>query len=618
MKKILALVALAVLYLAHTGCTTVPETGVTGAGDEAQAIYLFQRERYTDAAQAYGELARQSDGPTRLRYLLRQVAALARADRLAQAWQIYRAIEPDLESVPVALRVLTLAQLSLAERKPEQVLELLAQPLDATAPPELQAEYHSLRAGAFTMLGQRLENSRELVARGFYLLDPELQLQNQQAIWASLATLTERSLQQLRVAPPPDVLSGWMELVALAKKYQLRPQLLQQELARWRTDYPNHPVRPELLEGLMSRKQEDVTYPDHIALILPLSSRYARAAEAIRDGFLSAYYEHRPRQDQQIRIYDIGSDPTNVHAVYQRAVAAGAQFVVGPLSKEATDALAREGELPVPTLALNYTSAEDVPANLYQFSLSPEEEARQVAQRTWLDGHVYALALVPSGPWGERVFNAFRTRWEELGGTLLEHQRYNATDNDFSLPIKRLLDIDDSRRRYRRLHTLLKRNLKYTPRRRKDVDFVFIAAYPRQARQIRPQLKFFHAADLPVYATSHVFTGNLNREKDRDMDGLYFGDMPWVLAESRSHSGLRNDIEPYISSVGRSLQRLFALGIDAFNIIAALNPLRAYPYERFDGETGSLSLDERNRIHRQLTWVRFRSGQPVLIDESGQ
>ena len=241
-----------------------------------------------------------------------------------------------------------------------------------------------------------------------------------------------------------------------------------------------------------------------------------------------------------------------------------------------------------------------------------------MAQRTWLDGHVYALALVPSGPWGERVFNAFRTRWEELGGTLLEHQRYNATDNDFSLPIKRLLDIDDSRRRYRRLHTLLKRNLKYTPRRRKDVDFVFIAAYPRQARQIRPQLKFFHAADLPVYATSHVFTGNLNREKDRDMDGLYFGDMPWVLAESRSHSGLRNDIEPYISSVGRSLQRLFALGIDAFNIIAALNPLRAYPYERFDGETGSLSLDERNRIHRQLTWVRFRSGQPVLIDESGQ
>ncbi len=617
MKKILALAALALLYLAHTGCTTVPETGVA-ADDETRAVALFQREQFLDAARLYGELARQAEGTTRLRYLLRQAAALARADRLAPALQIYRAMEADLAGVSPALRILTRAQLRLAERKPERVLELLAEPLDPTAPPELQAEYHAVRAAAYTMLGQRLENSRELVARGFYLLDPEVQLANQQAIWASLATLSGRSLQQLRVAPPPDVLSGWMELVAIAKKYQLRPQLLQQELARWRNDYPNHPARRELLEGLLSRRQEDVTYPDHIALILPLSGRYARAAEAIRDGFLSAYYEHRPKREQQVRIYDIGADPANVQTVYQQAVAAGAQFVVGPLSKAATDALAATGELPVPTLALNYASIEEVPANLYQFSLSPEEEARQVAQRTWLDGHVNAVALVPSGPWGERVFQAFATRWEELGGTLLERQSYNATDNDFSLPIKRLLNIDESRRRYRRLHTLLKRNLKYTPRRRQDVDFVFVAAYPRQARQIRPQLKFFHAADLPVYATSHVFTGNLNREKDRDMDGLYFGDMPWVLAESRSHSGLRNEIEALISPVGRSLQRLFALGIDAFNIIAALNPLRNYPYERYDGETGSLSLDERNRIHRQLTWVRFRSGQPVLIDEGSQ
>jgi hypothetical protein len=70
--------------------------------------------------------------------------------------------------------------------------------------------------------------------------------------------------------------------------------------------------------------------------------------------------------------------------------------------------------------------------------------------------------------------------------------------------------------------------------------------------------------------------------------------------------------------VGNSLQRLYALGIDAYNIIAVLNTLKTYPYERYDGETGSLSLDPKHRVKRQLTWVKFRSGRPVALDEGMQ
>ena len=102
------------------------------------------------------------------------------------------------------------------------------------------------------------------------------------------------------------------------------------------------------------------------------------------------------------------------------------------------------------------------------------------------------------------------------------------------------------------------------------------------------------------------------------MDGLMFGDMPWVLTGNTSHRGLRNEIEPYISKAGNRLQRLYALGIDSYNIIAALSPLKKYPYQRYDGETGSLSLDARQRLQRQLTWVRFRSGRPISLDESVQ
>jgi uncharacterized protein len=429
--------------------------------------------------------------------------------------------------------------------------------------------------------------------------------------------MSERSLQQLRTAPPPNILSGWMELVQIAKVYQLSPIRLKQEIQAWRQKYPNHPVDPSILEALTNRKPEDVAYPDRVALLLPLSGKFANAGDALRDGFTAAYYTRRPNPNMRIRIYDVGEDPNNVVSVYKQAIKDGAQFVVGPLDKVAVEKLAQLDNLPVPTLALNYLPDNDqtLHANMYQFGLSPEGEARQVAERTWLDGHVNAAVLVPSGPWGTRIYDAFKQRWEQLGGHIVAMQTYDSAKNDFSRPIKALLNIDQSDARYRKLERILGRQVKFTPRRRKDIDFIFLAAYPRQARQIRPQLKFYQASDVPVYATSHVFTGVLNQERDRDMDGLEFGDMPWVLSESTAHRGMHAELENQITNAGKSLQRIYALGIDAFNIIGALNTLRTYPYERYDGETGSLSLDNHLRIHRQLTWVKFRGGRPVPIDQ---
>jgi outer membrane PBP1 activator LpoA protein len=503
------------------------------------------------------------------------------------------------------------------ERRPGDVLlNLSVKPSPAIASAYL-ADYYHVRAEAYTMLGNRLETARELVSREKHLTDPIVVEANQKAIWQALAMLSARALQQLRTDPPPDVLSGWMQLVQITKAYQLDPNRLNDAVGRWRQSYPNHPVQAELLTDLMSRRQEDIVTPDNIALLLPLSGKFAKAAEAVQDGFLAAYYSRTPKTAQTVQIYDTNNG-SDILTIYKQAVNDGAQFIIGPLDKNRIEQLADNDDLTVPTLALNYIEREDVPINLFQFGLSPEEEARQVAERTWLDGHVNAAVLIPIGPWGERVSTAFKTRWEEIGGQVVEQEPYNAARNDYSNPIRMLLNIDDSRRRYRSIATLLNQNLKYTPRRRQDIDFIFLAAYPRQARQIRPQLKFYHAADLPVYATSHVFTGNLNPERDRDMDGLMFGDMPWVLTGNTSHRGLRAEIETHISKAGNRLQRLYALGIDSFNIIGALSPLKQYPYQRYDGETGSLSLDPKQRVQRQLTWVRFRSGRPVSLDESVQ
>ena len=598
-----------------TGCTTLEKTTEGPAGSDPEN--LFANGQFSEAAHSFMSMAEQGSGTEKTYYQLRAAAALARADQipLAKQWLSQTHINPN-DTFNQNLARLTQANIALAERRPNEVQVILSEPLDPNMTGIYQAEFYELRARAYTLSGNRLETARELVQRERYLTDPEAIKQNQKAIWSSLASMTDRALQQLRTAPPPDTLSGWMELVQISKVYQLSPVRLKEQLYIWQGKYPQHPVSEEILTALMERKPEDVAYPDHVALLLPLTGKFSKAGEALRDGFIAAYYTRRPNQNQTIRIYDVAEENTNMQQIYLQAVNDGAQFVVGPLTKEGIQQINNLDELPVPTLALNYLPEEDtVRSNLYQFGLSPEEEARQVAERTWLDGHVNAAVLVPSGPWGERIYESFKQRWELMGGHIVEMQTYENNRTDFSQPIQMLLNIDDSVRRDRRVSNTIKREVKFTSRRRQDIDFIFIAAYPRQARQIRPQLKFYHAADVPVYATSHVYTGILNQERDRDMDGLAFGDMPWVLAESTAHRGLRSEIESQISDAGNALQRLYALGIDAFDIIGALQTLRTYPYERFDGETGSLSLDNQLRVRRQLTWVKFRSGRPVAIDQ---
>jgi outer membrane PBP1 activator LpoA protein len=177
-----------------------------------------------------------------------------------------------------------------------------------------------------------------------------------------------------------------------------------------------------------------------------------------------------------------------------------------------------------------------------------------------------------------------------------------------------LLNIDDSNARYRSLTKVLKSNVKRESRRRQDLDFVFMAAFPRQARQLRPQLDFHQAQDLPVYSTSHIYSGIVDREADRDIDGIVFGDMPWVLDPAASGGALRRDVGALWPGSVSAFVRLYAFGADAYRLVAELGKLRAQQYAEFQGLTGSLSLSENNRINRRLLWARFKRGTPRILD----
>lgn len=605
MRLLLRLVPLLLLL---AGCTTPPTVPPRpGVSPEAALAYrALDAGDYTRAASLFDQLAMQAQPPLRQDYQLSAVEALLEADMVPQAAQLLARIEQTGMNLRGHMRLqLAEARLALKRRDAEEALAILAGPRAPTSEPALMGEYHRLRGLAYQQLGNHLEAAREWVMREPFLARSEDVLANHRAIWDSLSQLSEPALRNLQTAPP-DVLSGWMELVRMGKSLQTTAQL-EAQLARWRELFPNHPADEALLAELLARGQETKPAPTRLALLLPFTGDFAEAAAAVRDGVLAAHFANPDREALSIRSYDTGTGAEQTLAAYQQAVSDGADFVIGPLTKESVDTIASQRTLPVPAMALNignYAGHD----NFFQFGLAPEEEAEQVAERAWTDGMTRAAIIAPAGNWGDRIAEAFRARWLALGGEIVAEARYQPSDNDFSQPLRRLLGTAASDQRHRQLSNLLGRRLEFTPRRRQDLDFIFLAGFPRQARLLKPQLNFHHAADLPVYGTSHLYSGTVAPNLDRDMDGVAFGDMPWVL-DNRQPAAL----ERYDGQ----LRRLVALGADAYNVLPYLTLLKRYPEERFEGGTGVLRVDENNRIRRSITWVRFNAGRPRPL-ERGQ
>ncbi|WP_175452398.1 penicillin-binding protein activator [Thiohalomonas denitrificans] len=592
------------------GCAGAPVTPEP-ASDRTAAEEALQSGDYHAAARLFEGLAEQARSPQREEYRLKAAQALIQAGLAGPATRLLQSVDSSRLPADLAMQHQLLQATVVVSEDPDLALSLLARPAAPENETALHARFHQLRARAFSELGNHLDAARESIQRELFLTDIKDIEANQLVIWEALSNLSNQALEQLRVRPPPSVLSGWMELARIAKDTEQPAVRIAERIDEWRQRYPGHPVLEPMLKAIEIKSKALALQPGHIAVLLPLDGRFAQAAEAIRDGILAAYYDSAQRHNVTLRFYDEGS-PDEVLARYDTAVNQGAEFVIGPLGKEAVRILAREEQLPVPTIALNHAEPS-ASESLFQFSLAPETEARQIAELAWLEGHNNAAVLAPAGAWGDRVRESFLQRWEELGGTIASTSEYDAEQSDFSDPIKRMLSIDASERRSMAVRDVIGRQVEFEAYRRQDVDFVFLAAFPRQARLIRPQLRYHRAIGLPIYATSHVYAGHVDPAQDRDMEGIIFGDTPWTLNAETSHAPLRQKVRTVLKRHTGSLQRLVALGLDAYLLVPRLSLLDSYPNDRFQGETGNLHVAPDNRIQRQLVWARFKHGEPQVL-----
>jgi hypothetical protein len=216
---------------------------------------------------------------------------------------------------------------------------------------------------------------------------------------------------------------------------------------------------------------------------------------------------------------------------------------------------------------------------LYVFGLAADLEARQMARTAFGEGRRSAAVIASGDMLSKRIQQAFAEEWAALGGTAARHLVFTGSNP---------AEIRDALRR-------------------QAPNVVFLALNSRDARLLNPFLK----SDLPTYATSQIYAGSGSLQKYHDLNGVQFVDMPWLL--QLDHPAVM--VYPRAPSpLAADMERLYALGIDAWRLAPLLQaPMPGMPFS-LDGVTGHLTLDVRShQINRDGVHAEFSNGEAVLL-----
>ena len=193
-----------------------------------------------------------------------------------------------------------------------------------------------------------------------------------------------------------------------------------------------------------------------------------------------------------------------------------------------------------------------------------------------IDGYRRAVTVNGDNPFLKRIHQAFVEEFTRLGGVHVAEYAYSADQTALGR-IKQSVAAASA-------------------------DMAFLALDVTRARLVRPYL-----GALPIYATSQVYPGNAGPLAGFDLAGVHFLDMPWLLQPDLPAvmAYPRPDFHDAIE-----LERLYALGIDAFRVMQSL--LAGKPDVAFDGVTGRITPGPNHHFLRGLTAAQFTDGKLVV------
>lgn len=559
--------SLVLVPLIVAGCVAnVSEPTAEQKQQGESARQLLANGQYQQAAKAWNQLAQDNRNAADY-FHLKAADAWSRADNLSRVKQQLDHIHRDQLKPDDASRYdLLHAQLALHEGDAEQALQLTTRPQHF--PDAQYARAAQLHAQAQAQTGKKWA-AAQTRAILHDTLESDARARNREHIMDLLGSLNDKQLRQRsQNLTRDDVMRPWLQ------------EALNQAGVT---------TAPTIPEPGMAVDESDATgkMPDKVALIVPLSGPFAAAGKAIKQGFLAAYFDDTQARARKtkIEIRDGAGDASEAIAAYTKAVEHGADMVVGPLARQAVQAIADQDSRPVPLLALNHPVSNQLPpAHMTEFALRPEMEGAQVADHMLNRGLQHAIILTGDSSFADRAGQAFQARFDNGGGHVDTTRQLPDGGVDYS----GLLDS---------------MSLQAASA---DSTGIFLAMPASQARLLIPQLRV-RGNRLPLFATSHIYNNQTDPVSNHDLNGVTFDDAPWLFGAQPglpSHSTLASQL----AAARGGSARLFAFGMDAWSLIPYLDYLHAHPGDYLRGATGRLTADHFGRLHRIPIWVRFSNG----------
>ncbi|MGY1521272.1 penicillin-binding protein activator [Luteimonas sp. A482] len=330
--------------------------------------------------------------------------------------------------------------------------------------------------------------------------------------------------------------------------------------------------------------------PRKLAVLLPMSGELATAAAPVRDGLLAGYYAER-REKPELVFYDTAGTASGAVVARDRALAEGADQILGPLGRDQVSTLFNAPQA-VPLLALNRGNTAP-PANAADFSLAPEDEGAGAAAFLLARNARQVLVLSNGDEHARRSVETFRTRFEAGGGAIAGTLAITGDQPGDQTPA-----------------------LRAAASRASGIDAVLIALRGNEARLLTPQLFAAGLGQKLLIATSQLTSGTGKPDEDRALDGIAFASEPWTtggIAALPSPHTLAVDLP----TARGPAARLFAFGYDGWLLSAYLQHLATDPAAGVDGATGRLSLDVGGNVVRIPAWATFRNGSVVPLAGAG-
>ena len=409
--------------------------------------------------------------------------------------------------------------------------------------------------------------------------------------------------------PLTESMRGWLELASeayFALSADQQYQIWQNWIARW----PDHLAAqspPTSLKSLPKMLEKRLR---QIAFLLPLSGDLASVGIAIQEGILTSHFKTSPLYRSRYSFFDTAGTQS-LRSLYDQAIKEGAQMIVGPLEKEALAQLAKFAKHKVPILGLNYlpdgvrTRSSLV---LYQFGLSATDEHRQIVSRALQEAGRRILIIRSGHEWSIKNATLLAGAWRDAGGEVVDEIKIESPQIAVT-SMAAILGINLSNERAKKIRRFTSNNLKFQPRRRRDIDAIILVTEPEIAKAVKPALAYYFADTLPVYALNRAIP--TDDFLHPDLSGVRYCDLPWRI-HGHEFKALLEQFRPEAKGVAYNY---YALGVDVAGLLTRLPHLDVDTAGILNGATGRIKMSQDRIIRREMAWAKIIEGRSLPLDD---